>query len=181
MKHRIITFEELNEIDFEPNVVVGFFQDIKEQEFRFHYRAIKEKFSGVDIIACSTESNIYNQIPYVDMDEEHYCVYLFLELDKNAYEIQIVDISAKLTAKTNEKRYDAIVLSSGYSKLLDDDISTLKSAFDLDNLFGALAGVSEPEKTPQVFYNGKFYDHGMVLLLFDKNVYKLSGLSVHQF
>ncbi len=181
MRYDIVTYEKWHEVDFEPDLVIGFYQDIKEATFKIYYEKIKEKFPDTDFVACSTESNIYNQIPYVDMDEEHRCVYLFLELDKNAYDIRIVDTSGKLTAKTNEKRYDAIVLSSGYSKFLDDDISILKSAFDIDNLFGALAGVSEPENTPQVFCNGRFYDNSMILLMFDKTVYEISGLSVHQF
>jgi hypothetical protein len=90
MEYKIVIYDQFDEIDFEPNLVVGFYQDIRESTFRSQYEKIKSRFPGVECVACSTESNIYNDAPFVDIDEEHNCVFLFLALEKGAYDVQIV-------------------------------------------------------------------------------------------
>ena len=182
MRYEIVAGDRFDHLDLDPSMVVGFYQDIKEADFRSNYEKIIRKFPNVDIIGCSTESNIYNHIPYVDMDEKHSCVYLFLELGKDSYGIHIFEMDERIVpGEKNEKKYDAIVLSSGYSTLLDEEISLLKAALDIDNLFGALAGVSGGENGPKVFYNGEFYSDRMLILSLDKNIYRITGLSIHQF
>jgi hypothetical protein len=181
MKHQIITCNQFDKIEFEPNLVIGFYQDIKEPNFKSHYKKIKQRFPNIDFVACSTESNIYNQIPYVDTDEEHICVYLFLKLKKEAYNISLLKTDEQFCTTNDKEIYDAIVLSSGYSKLLDEDIVLLKAKFGIDNLFGAIAGVSDKNNTPQVFYNGKFYSDSILLLLLEKRFYQITGVSIHQF
>jgi len=181
MKHQIITCNQFDKLDFEPNLVIGFYQDIKESSFKSHYKKIKQRFPHIDFIACSTESNIYNQIPYVDMDEEHICIYLFLKIKKDAYDINILKSNEEFCTTDKEKSYDAIVLSSEYSKLLDEDIASLKAKFKIDNLFGAIAGVSDMKNTPKIFYNGEFYSDSLLLLVVDRKYYQITGLSIHQF
>ncbi len=181
MEYRIITCYQFNKIDFEPDLIIGFYQDINQFEFQMHYKKIQKLYPDVNVIGCSSESNIYDEIPHVDVDEKHICIYLFLKLNKNGYKIKLLDSNKHIDIQDDGKNYDAIILSSNYSNFLEDNIEYLNNQLGIKHLYGGIAGISNISNDATIFYNGDVYTNTLLLLLFDNDYYKLDGLSIHQF
>jgi len=179
MKIKILACNELDKLEFEPTIIVGFYQTKKQDQFFKHYEILKKMYPDLDIIGCSSESNIYDQIPYIESDSR--CLFLCLQLEYDAYKIAVINHNDNVKLPM-DKSYNAIMFSSQYFDGIEQWIDDIQKGLDGDNLFGAIAGVSNPiEETATVFYNGTFFEEDVLLWLIDTSYYRLDGLSMHQF
>jgi len=180
MKIKILTCNELNKLDFEPKFVVSFYQVQKQDEFLAHYKKLKQKYPNMDMIGCSSESNIYDQIPYIEGDSR--CLFMCLDIEKESYKIEIISHDDQLERSNDKSSYSAIMLSSHYFDSLEQWIDDIQEQLCGNSLIGAIAGVSNPSKdVATLFFNGEFFAEHVLLWLIDKAYYSLEGLSIHQF
>jgi len=184
MNYAIVTnIGEIDSIDFIPTIIVGFYQCGEEKLFSQYTETLKARFPDVDIIGCSSESNIYDSIPYVDIEQTHTCIFMCIEMKKESYMLQFFPSQEKPMILLEEnKKYGAIVLSSHYSDTIENIIRMLQENIGKNNFFGAIAGAVNPKlKNASVFYNGKYSNDGILVWLIDQEKYSLKGLSTYDF
>jgi len=180
MELKILTCNTLATLDFVPTIVIGFYQNIKESHFLQYYKGLKEKYPDVDVIGCSTESNIYNQIPYIENDSK--CVFLCLKMIKKSYEVYIFDNDINSFDCPYDEKYNAIIFSSKYFSGIENIIFNIQDKLGDGNIFGAIASSVKPlDDVATIFYNGTFFKDSTLLWLINKSYYDLEGLSIHQF
>jgi len=183
MKQMIVTCEEFDKIDFVPTLIIGFYQSgVKASYFR-HYAELKERFPDVDVIGCSTESNIYDVAPHLDVNGDHLCVYMCLGMNPSACRFEIFDLDEPAAFDAGEgKKYGTVILSSAYSPNVEAVLQTLPRQTGTTAIFGAVASSADPERSkPEIFCNGNFYDHHMLFWLIDQSCYTLDGFSLYHF
>jgi len=184
MKQIIVTAKELEKITFVPTVVIGFYQSGKEEAFSESVTLLKERFPDVDLIGCSSESNIYNFMPHVFFEEEEVCVFVCLDIKKEAYSIELH--TTKNSMKKREKyqsSWSALMLCSHYFSALEKLVTRLQKENNIQPLFGAIASVSDASESESgtLFWNGDYYEDHILLWLIDPKYYLLEGKSVHHF
>jgi len=180
MELKILTCNTLHTLDFTPTIVMGFYQDIRERHFLQHYNILKEKYPNVDVIGCSSESNIYDQIPYIENDSK--CVFLCLNMQRKSYQVHILNHIENNLSLAVEDNYNAIMLSSKYFVGIEKLISDIQHRLNGGNVFGAIASsLDSLSNNATIFYDGKFFKDSTLLWLIDKSYYSLEGLSIHQF
>ena len=182
MKHKILTrLEEFDSLDFIPTLIVGFYQVGTEENFLKHYKTFKDAFPHADIIGCSSESNIYNSIPYVDIDGSHICTYMCIEMKKEHYTLQLLK-EVEALSFDKEKEYAAIILSASYNHGLENTVDMLQEKIGKNSLFGAIAGTEfSSVNSGSIFYNGDYISEGTLVWLIDQAHYLLKGIAVHDF
>ena len=179
MKIKILTCDELDKLEFEPTIIVGFYQSSNQTHFLRHYNALKDKYPHIDMIGCSSESNIYDKIPYIDNDSK--CLFLCLQLVNDSYKIEILNHHEGIKLP-DKNAYNTIMFTSQYFDNIEQWILDIQITLEGGNLFGAIAGVNDTQKEKAtVFYNGKFFDQEVLLWFIDSAYYRLDGLSIHQF
>jgi hypothetical protein len=183
MKQVIVTGDELDNIDFIPTIIMGFYQSTQDDVFSLYYQKLKVRFPDVDIIGCSSESNIYNDLPYVDENDKNSSVFICLDIKKDAYSVQISTIESMLKKKEKKvEGYGAILFCSRYFTFLENIIFQLQKKRGYRPLFGAIAGTTKNEDTKgTVFFNGNFYEEHLLLWEIDQKCYCLEGRSVYHF
>jgi len=180
MKIKVLTCDDMDRLDFEPTLIVCFYQSNKQKQVLNHYAMLKKQYPKIDMIGCSSESNIYDQIPYIEGDSR--CLFMCLKLEKDAYRLELRNNTEERLRLPKDKSYNTIMFSSQYFEKIENWINDIQDELGGYNLFGAIAGVSDVlTDTATVFYNGKFYDEHVLLWLIDVTYYRLDGLSVHQF
>lgn len=184
MNYIILTsLDSINSIDFEPTIIMGFYRCGKEKFFSEYYESLKERFPNVDIIGCSSESNIYDKIPHVDTDGTHTCTFMCIDMKKEAYTLQLFNSQEeqKLMMEKNRK-YAALILSAWYNNDLEQIITMLQNEIGQNSFLGAVAGaVSSNMEKGSIFYNGEYILEGTLVWLIDQEEYLLKGISVHDF
>jgi len=177
------SFNELDSIDFIPTIIIGFYQSGKEKLFSEYYKTLKDRFPKVDIIGCSSESNIYDTVPHVDTDETHTCIYICIDMKKKSYTLQLFPAQEKQKILVEENReYGAILLSAQYSNDLKQIITMLQKEIGQNSFFGAVAGnTSFPPDKGSIFYNGEYISDSTLVWFIDQEQYLLKGISVHDF
>ncbi|TET89800.1 MAG: hypothetical protein E3J96_01250 [Sulfurovum sp.] len=184
MNYAILTnIDKIDSIDFIPTVIVGFYQCGKEKLFSQYTETLKARFPEADIIGSSSESNIYDTIPHLDIDETHICTYMCIEMKKESYTLQFFSTQEKQKILVEEnKKYGAIILSASYNNDLEQLITMLQKNIGQNSFFGALAG-AEPSKLKEgtIFYNGEYISDGTLVWFIDQEQYLLKGISVHNF
>jgi len=183
MKQTIVTSETLHTIDFTPTVIIGFYQSTQDKHFETHFEKLRERFPDVDVIGCSSESNIYNELPYIDKSNKHLCVYICLDIRKEAYQIKLHEIDHVMEEREKEEKgYGALMFCSRYFSSLECLISTLQERDGYRPLLGAIAGTKD-HKQPHgtIFYNGHYFGDHVLLWLIDQKCYRLEGKSAYHF
>jgi len=184
MNYAVLTnIDKLDSIDFIPTIIVGFYQCGEEKLFSQYTETLKARFPDVDIIGCSSESNIYDSIPYVDIEQTHTCIYMCIEMKKESYMFQLFSAQEKQKILIEEnKKYGAIVLGSHYSDTLENMITVLQKNIGKNSFFGAIAGATLSNlKGGTIFYNGEYISDGILIWLIDQEDYLLKGLSMYDF
>ena len=192
MKSFISTnFDEFDNLDFVPTIIIGFYQAGEEKLFSQQYTQLKKRFPDADIIGSSSESNIENKIPHISMDKKNKYTYMCLNMDKQSYKLEILnecvgqsfeDCNNQQALSNEQNRYGIIVFATRYSKCLEQMVSTLQQDIREKNLFGAIAGSDIPGTNKgTVFYNGKYISSGALIWFINQRDYLLSGISVHDF
>ena len=184
MNYAVLTnIDKIDSIDFIPTVIVGFYECGKEKLFSQYSEILKARFPDVDIIGCSSESNIYDSIPYVDVDQTHTCIYMCIEMKKESYMLQLFSAQEKQKILVEEnKKYSAIILSSHYSDNLENMITVLQENIGKNGFFGAIAGAKFSNlKGGTIFYNGEYISDGILIWLIDQEDYLLKGSSMYDF
>jgi len=183
MKYIALTCQELEKIDFIPTIIIGFYQSKRKKNFIGTCIDIKKKFPDTDIIGCSSESNLYNKTPHLDNSGEHLCSFMCLDINKNSYDIKILPITETLDISiSKDKEYGAVLLSSTHFSKLEETINKLQTTLGKNCFYGAIASVVDPGKEKaEVYCNGLFYSHHLLVWLIDQAHYTLRGMSAHHF
>jgi len=184
MKQIIVTCSEFDKIGFIPTVIIGFYQSSMKVSFFEDYQKLKERFPHVDIIGCSSESNIYDFIPHVFFEEKDLCVFLCLDIGKEAYQIELhTPESIMEKQEANGVSYGALMFSSRYFLSMEEIIVSLQKEKNIKPVLGAIASVvsSSKMKDGMIFWNGKYYADHILLWLIDTKCYILEGKSIHHF
>jgi len=182
MKHTIIIdIEKINMMDFIPTIIVGFYQKGKEKVFLQKYEQFKSHFPHADIIGCSSESNIYDTVPHLDMDGDHFCIFMCMDMQKESYSLQISNEEKDITYD-KKKKYGAIVLAAEYNEYIENLVLKFQNIVEEQSLFGAIAGIDTLNTSKgTIFYNGEYLSSGVIVWLIDQEDYLLNGMSVHDF
>jgi len=184
MNYAILTnLDKIDSIDFIPTIIVGFYQCGKEELFSQYTETLKAYFPEADIIGSSSESNVYDTIPYIDIDETHICTCMCIEMKKESYMFQFFSTQEKQKILVEEnKKYGAIILSANYSNDLEQIITMLQKNIGQNSFFGAVAGATPSNlKGGTIFYNGEYISDGTLVWFIDQEQYLLKGISVHDF
>ncbi|RLA75021.1 MAG: hypothetical protein DRG30_04845, partial [Epsilonproteobacteria bacterium] len=184
MNYTILTdLDKLDSINFVPTFIVGFYRQGKEDIFSGFFKRLKDRFPKADIIGCSSESNIYDTIPHIDIDGTHHCIFMCIEMKSESYILQHYSTLEKYELLADKSReYSAIILSANYDDQLEHLIKMLQKGIGKNSFFGAVAGTlnSEMEKGT-IFYNGKYISEGTLIWFIDQEQYLLKGVSMHDF
>jgi len=183
MRYCVVTNALSKNIDFLPTVVIGFYQSRYKEEFYAQYKDLKKRFPHVDMIGCSSESNIDNKLPYVDIDNTRKVVFLCLDIENGAYGLECIDLTKPIIFSDQKyKQHGAIILASSYDETLESFVENLPAIIGTKKVFGAIASSECLASTKrEVFYNGTFYKEHMLVWLIDQKRYTLDGMSIHYF
>ncbi|SFV68014.1 Uncharacterized conserved protein [hydrothermal vent metagenome] len=183
MKQIAVTSVSLDTIDFIPTVIIGFYRESEKTLFSAEYQTLKKRFPQADIIGCSSAGNIANELPYIESRRQFPCVYLCLEMDKEAFSVELFHQDDNIAPTLDkEKKYQVVLFSAFNSCALENILSSLPSVAGTQQIFGAVAGVDTPAaEKGEVFYNGVFYDRHILLWMIEASRYRIDGMSMHLF
>jgi hypothetical protein len=184
MNYAIITDpDKFDSLEFIPTIILGFYQSGKEKKFFKSYEILRNYFPDSDIIGCSSESNIYDTLPHVDIDETYICIYMCIEMRKESYIFQLLSSERKkYICLEKEKNYGAIILHTHYNNEFEQTVTILQKEIGQNRILGAIAGNTTPEqKGASIFYNGTYISEGTLVWFIDQAYYTLEGISVHDF
>ena len=184
MNYAIVTdLGSMDDIDFIPTIIIGFYQYGEEDSFLKYSKILKERFANVDIIGCSSESNIHDSMPHIDIDNTHLCTYMCIDMKKESYALQLCKKDEEIAFMLDEsKKYSAIVLNSTYDNYLEKIIAALHQKIGKNDFFGVIAGsVASKLDKVTIFYNGQYISEDALIWFIDQNDYALKGMSVHDF
>jgi len=180
----VVTCRSLDQIDFVPTVIVGFYQSEKKKIFSHHCAELQARFPQAEIFGCSSTSNLYDDSPHVDTDGSHLCVFSCMDMDPQAYTLQRIstELPGELEIDT-KKRYRAIILSSSYFDGMETHLKTLQHTLGTHSLYGGIAGAASDSKSASgdVYYRGAYWQESMLVWLIDQKKYRLSGIATHYF
>ena len=185
MKYQIvIDADAILSFDFIPTLCIGFYKNDHEASVAKKCDKILKQFSDLDIVMCSSESNIYNTLPYIN--HSHDCIFVFFAMKQESYHIEMIQQKSDIT--TLAKRIDLHQYSTILFSTLEQDISELmmllKKVMHPNQIFGALAGAPlghYSSDTAKIYYKGTFYDDITIMLLFDNTQYEVKGIGLHMF
>jgi hypothetical protein len=129
MRQIIVTCKEMTEIDFIPTVIIGFYQSSMQLSFSRDCTVLKDRFPDVDIIGCSSESNIYDSIPHVFLKDNDLCVFVCLDIKKESYRIELhTPKSIVKKRETQDAAYSALIFCSHYFLNLEEVIRDIRQS-----------------------------------------------------
>jgi len=184
MKYAIITtFDEIDSLDFTPTLIVGFYPYEKEETFFKFYNAFSTHFPHTEMIGCNGDSLIYNTTPHIDIDGTNRCIFVCLDMKKDAYSIHLLSSDETPHINTDKNlNYSAIIFESCYTNNTEKVISLLNKEPNINHFFGSISGLLSSNTTQgNVFYNGRFISNKTLLWLIDEHYYFFKGLSRHNF
>ena len=183
MRANILIEKELDRLDFEPTVVIGFYPSSLQEKFYSAYQKLTEKFPETTVIGCSSESNIYDTLPYIDVYRDSLCVFLCLDLKKEAFGVSVHSTDEILYSECYPPNQSALILSARYSFELEQSIDNLTHSMGKGEVFGAVASHCVPQRISEatVFFNGNFFKDRFIMLLIDRAFYGISGMSTYHF
>ena len=181
MQHKIIRASELDkDLDFSPTIVFGFYGEHQRDSFVKTAEQIKKYFGNVSLIGCSSNQNLMGEAPY-RVDETVLCL---MDLKADAFTLLFSD---KIEEENDtalildEKKQHALLFYAGDEHLVQKGYETLQRKLQGGTLFGAIASADDTSQSGTLYYEGKFYDKGMVACLLDASVYDLKGVALHDF
>jgi len=186
LKQTSVTSTSFDTIDFTPTVIIGFYRKGEKKLFIDDYEILKKRFPQADIIGCSSRSNISNTRPYIESNQQFPCVYLCLNMKKDAFHFKLFSKEDELVSLEIKegKKYEAILLSSFSSLELEDILTKLPAIVGTQHIFGAVASVENyvsSKNSLEIFYNGIFYEQHMLLWIIDAQKYTVDAMSMHLF
>lgn len=182
MKFLSLKGSELDRLDFEPTLVIGFYRSNRVEIFKEEYEYLSKRFKSCDIVGCSANSVIVDELPYVDLYNENSTVYLCLDIEKEAFNISLMS-EDEYISYDNSYQQDIIILSSYSSRELESKIDSLSEVGSVNNIVGAVASLSEDdiESNQAIFVNGRFYQNSLLAISIKNNFYKLKVYSINFF
>lgn len=187
MKYAILKdTNDIEQLDFTPTLIVGFYQGGYEDSIVDDTRIFKKYFKDIDIIGCSSESNIDLNLPHVDNNNEFPCMYMCLDLRKDAYSLVMYDLNS-LPDETlcQNNKYATLLfhtLLENSQLHLEEILSFFKQADHIITSAGAVAGHPDKTKKTSIFLNGKFFSSGETLVCYiNQAYYKLTNIAIHDF
>lgn len=187
MQSRIIeSFQEVFALDFTPSILIVFYEAGQEEDLSKNFALLSERFPKCDMIGCSSEGNIYNQLPYLSNGNHPLNIVAF-DLDKKTYAIQVIDTSLEPIDEygaevTDQNEYHVLFFST-ISQDQETYLKALHNKFGSDTVFGALAGGHNISHIghESIFYNGTFTHSSSLIWLLDKKHYNLTSSAMHMF
>jgi len=181
MRHIIIKASELTQkIDFTPTLIFGFYGEHQKEAFLQTAQKIKAFFGDVALIACSSSTNVLGKPPY----REEETVLCLMDLRCDAFSVifssdkeQGVDFSSG----TKEDARHALLLYAGNDSWVHQGFESMQEQLKGGGLFGAVAGASDVNKGGSLYYEGAFYEEGILGCLIDATQYDLKGAALHDF
>lgn len=177
MKYISLKGNELDKINFIPTLIICFYIPTSK-EFKKEYDFLHKKFPKCNIIGCSAESVIENDIPYVDLNNINDTVYMCLDINIKGYSIHLCPEDKSIVYNSNIEQ-DILIFSSFSSPKLEREIEKLSASNSVYKIAGAVAGVNMNDIKPTIFINGKFYSDYCLYILVDRNYYFLSTCSIN--
>ena len=184
MQHYVIdnlNKDTFSSIPFVPTLCIGFYISGEEKYFESQCKKLKKKFPNIDIIACSTESNLQDTFPFISHNKIQLAC---IDIAKDAYEINHIEHeNPKFDLKKNHT-YDAIIFSPYENKDIEDFLFIAKNKLGHGKIFGALSASRDINHVAtSVYYNGEFFTEnlGTIMWFIDKKYYDVQGLSMHTF
>ena len=173
----------MESIDFIPTVILGFYKSTKKELFTANCEILKSRFPDVDIIGCSSESNLYNHSPHLDTDNMHECVFACVDMDKDSYSLQKISTDHPEDITINPKgEYRALILISSYFAKMEHILASMQEKLPPNGLFGGIAGVSDiTSEIAEIYFNGEYCSNSMLLWIIDQERYLLEGVAIHHF
>ena len=182
MRYISLRGDELESIDFVPSLIIGFYQSDKVDIFIDEYKSLIDRFPEADIVGCSAESVIENNLPYVDLYHKNSTVYMCMDMKQDAYYINIVS-EGDFIAYENDIEQDILILSAYSSRDLEDKIKSLSEVSSVHTISGGVAGLynSYDISLVTLFVDGKLYSNSLLSISIDRRYYRLSTKSIHLF
>ena len=184
MNRTVVTCLTLDQIDFVPTVIVGYYQSEKRKTFIHHCEQLQARFPDAVIIGSSSESNLYDDPPHLDTDGSHVCVFSCIDIDRDAFTIEQLDIADDGVIEVDPQRsYRAIILASSYYTGIEDQLKNLQSLLGYNSLYGGIASGREHGQfsVGELYYEGEFLSDTMLVWLIDQERYELRGVTSHYF
>jgi len=181
MRHIIIKASELTQkIDFTPTLIFGFYGEDQRDAFLQTAHKVNRLFGDVALIACSSSSNIMGKAPY----REEETVLCLMDLTRDAFRILFSSdkkegIDFSLGAKGRAQH--ALLFYAGNDSWVQQGFESLQEELHGGGLFGAVAGALDTDKGGSLYYEGAFYEEGILGCLIDATQYDLKGAALHDF
>ena len=181
MRYLIIDDEAIPEsIDFTPTLALAFYLYDQQASFTDLASNLSSRFNDLQIIGSSSSSNIAENIPF----ETEKTIIILLELKAPAFTVEHISSNKPIyNSMTQKKEQTALLFYSQYNSWLEKHLVALKDEYPVNNFFGAVAGsgLNGEHGHGSIYYNGVFYQEGVIVLTFDTAYYQLKGSSFHDF
>ena len=183
MNRIVVTCSTLSNITFVPTVILAFYQSNMKDRFYESYITLHNMFPNADIIGCSSESNIYNESPHLDIDGENESIFVCVDISKDAYSLKTISSETDQSIDIDPTvEWNALLLASSSFTNIDNILDALRSKIGQNALFGGIASVEDAEsEIGDVFINGIFHDDSIIVWLIDQDKYILEGTTLHHF
>ena len=187
MRHAILKgTSDIKQLNFTPTLIIGFYQGGYEDSFESDTAIFNKYFKDIDIIGCSSESNIDYDLPHIDIDNEFPCIYMCLDFKTNAYTLVKYDLnSLPDKALFQNNKYAALLfhaLSEHSQSHLEAMISFFQQNSHTSTFAGAIAGHPSFEAKTSIYINGKFLSSGETIICYiNQKYYEMSSISIHDF
>ena len=180
MRQVIIKASELNKnIDFVPTVVFGFYCETDRGTFLKTAEKIKECFGDIIVIACSSSGNVFAKVPY----RTNETVLCLMNLDADAVSLYFSNDKDEVRTPPNDNnvKRDALLFYAGGGSWIQEGLQSLQEQLFGGTFFGAVTGTLNTQKSGSLYYDGKFYEEGVLGCLIDTAKYELKGSALHDF
>jgi len=187
MRQAILTgTDDIKQLNFTPTLIIGFYQGGYEDSFEDDTVIFKKYFKDIDIIGCSSESNIGDNLPHIDINNTFPCIYMCLDLKKDAYTLVQYDLNVLPDKALLENDKYATLLFHTLLEHSQSHLEAIISFFQQNNnistFSGAIAGHPSFEGKTSIYLNGQFLSSGETIICYiNQKYYQMSSISIHDF
>ncbi len=166
-------------LTFQPTFVLGFYRGGEEQRFVNVCRDLKARFGDIDILGCSSDSNLYASVPHIRDSNKYACTFLCLSIPPEHYRIHYCHGTSCDQADDNEWG-SSILFAARYCPHLETLIETLQTKEK--PVFGTIAAIPQTgDFSASIYLNGTFYEKGTLIWQLDSLRYSIEGFSLYDF
>ncbi len=182
MNHYIATGISLpTGLTFTPTVVFGFYLLSQKENFQTMVLELEQRYPDISIIGIGSSGNLSKPIPYRTSE----LLFMYMDLDPKALSIHYASEDASLLdfeKESTNKRNNALLFYTHYGRCIHRDISIVSEKLEGGSVYGMVSGVLQKEDNGgSIYYNGTFYEKGLLCCLLDADRYELTGSSLHDF